>query len=202
MFQIKHSKLNIQHCDGKMIVFSQIEKFSKNKSLGLSVSNDTKSFYNLTAMEQFKILYISNFVNAPSSFINAKYLKSMNYFDEFYKMVEDYPFWLLSTYKGINLYYFDDITVRYRVHEKSISSNHNVQYNIEIFKFEKLFYINFLKQNDVSFCLRINRFFILLIQEKTINHGNNIKAFNKYSRLKYFNFCKYLEKLKNYFRIF
>lgn len=187
---------NIQHCDGKKILFSQVEIFDENRILGLGVNEVTKYFFSLTAKQQFEKLYLGNFVNASSGFINSEYLKNMNYFNEFYKMVEDYPFWLVSTYNGIKLHFFDDVTVRYRLHEKSISSNKNVKFNVEMFKFEKLFYTNFLKQNDVSSCLRINRFFILLIQEKIIIHGNDLKAFKKYSKLKYLNICNYLGKIK------
>lgn len=187
---------NLEHCEGRNIVFSQAEIFSGNNRLGLAVSEEAKYYFQLSAKGQFKKLFLSNFIPAASSFINTKYLKSMNYFDESYKMVEDYPFWLLSTYHGTKLYFFDIITVQYRKHENAISSNHNTVFNVEMYDFEKKFYKSFVKQYNVHYLLKFCRFIILLIQEKTISNGNDIKSFNKYSKLKYLNICKYLNKIK------
>ncbi len=192
--------MNIKYCDGHKILFSQIEKFSKNGNLGLAVSNITKKYFQSSAKFQFERLFLSNFVPAPSSFINAEYFKSMNYFDESYKMVEDYPFWLQSTYNGVKLGFFDDVTVRYRVHEKSTSTTLDVFYNVEMHKFDKIMFKNFIKYNHVKCCLKIYRFIILLIQEKTIDNGNNLEAYNKYAKLIYLNPCAYLKKLRHFIK--
>jgi len=190
---------NLEFSNGHKIIFSQAEMFNKNGVTGLGFNEKTKNYFLLSAKKQFEKLYITNFIKAPSVFIETQYLRSMNYFNDEYKLVEDYPFWLESTYNNVQLAYFDKITVRYREHKQAISTVHNVKFNVNMFHFETLFYVNFLKNHSVRTCLKINRLFVLLIQKWTINNGNNNNVYKVFSKIKYLNLCNYIEKIKGIF---
>ncbi len=190
---------NLKFSYGKKIIFSQVEMFNEDGITGLGINERVKKYFQLSAKKQFEKLYISNFIKAPSVFIETQYLKSMNYFNEEFKLVEDYPFWLEATYNNVKLHYYDETTVRYRQHKQAISTIHNVKFNVKMFNFETLFYINFLKNHSVGNCLKINRFFILLIQKLTIKYGNKDNVYQIFSKIKYLNLCNYVEKIKSVF---
>jgi alpha-1,3-rhamnosyltransferase len=187
---------NIEHCDKKQIIFSQAEIFDKDTILGYLPCENNKSFFNLDAKKQFQKLFLNSFLPAPTSFINHEYLKNMNYFNEKYAMVEDYPFYLESTFQGTKLYYFDKITVRYRKHTNSISNNVDFLHNVTMHKIEKTIIYDMIKRKGISICLKINRIVTLYEREIIIKRGNSNEAHNKYRFIKYLNPCKYLEKIK------
>lgn len=77
-------------------------------------------FYNLTPKEQFKELLLKNGINAPTLFIERKFIIEVGLFSEKYILLEDYPFWLKLTKKNIKINHLNIPTVLYR---KKINSN-------------------------------------------------------------------------------
>jgi len=108
------------------IVFSKCIRFKyKNniRILGKEVLTDKyKKILNSDAETQLNQLYENNFLPAASYFIRTSYFKSSPY-DEKYRNLEDYPYWLKCTKKGEKLYYFDIATVLYRECESLSQSN-------------------------------------------------------------------------------
>jgi alpha-1,3-rhamnosyltransferase len=74
-----------------------------------------------TAEEQFKELQNNNFVEAPSTFIRKGIYDIVGYYDEKYKLIEDYPFWMRLTKLGIKIFYMDKLTVLHRIHPESLT---------------------------------------------------------------------------------
>lgn len=186
---------NLNHCTGTEILFSKVETFSENDVLGYSPANNIVDFFDLDSTNQFARLFIFNFLPAPALFINAQYLNKIGYFDERYSMMEDYPLWLKATYTGHKLHYFSDVTVRYRIHDKSISNTVDVFYNTKIHALDKQLIQGFIKEYKVGLCLRINRFFQFFMRDKVIENGNDRKAFIRYQYIRYFNPCQYIFKV-------
>lgn len=187
---------NLNHCDGTEILFSKVETFSEKGILAYSPADNVVNFFDLNPIDQFERLFMFNFLPAPALFINANYLKKIGYFDERYSMMEDYPLWLKATYTGHKLNYFSDVTVRYRIHDKSISNAIDVFYNTKIHALDKQLIKGFIEEYKVGLCLRINRFFQFLMRDKVIANGNDRESFIRYQYIRYFNPCKYLLKIK------
>jgi glycosyltransferase involved in cell wall biosynthesis len=77
-----------------------------------------------TADYQFKTLLIADIISiTPTLFIKKSIVEQVGYFDERFKHIEDYPFWLKITRMGFKLYFMDKVTVKYRKHNQSIQNN-------------------------------------------------------------------------------
>lgn len=60
-------------------------------------------------------------LQSPSAFFNGAVLKSMGGFDPAFPMMEDFPLWIKMLEQGYLFSSFGKTTVRYRVHERSLS---------------------------------------------------------------------------------
>jgi glycosyltransferase involved in cell wall biosynthesis len=99
------------------IVFSSMEKFdSKTGSiLGLLPDKARMDFFIKSANEQYCILLKDSFNFAPTSFILAELLTDVGYADERFQFLEDLPLWLKITKSGNQLYFLNQVTVKYRI---------------------------------------------------------------------------------------
>lgn len=79
-------------------------------------------FFNASAAKQHQILLRKYVANTVSTFIKQSLFIKLGGFDEQIKMMEDYPFWLLCTGSGIKIYFMDELTTYYRIHQASISN--------------------------------------------------------------------------------
>ena len=87
-------------------------------------------FSNLsTAANQFKELQNNNFVEAPTAFIRKEVYKIVGFYDEKYKLIEDYPLWLRLTKLGMKIFYMDTLTVLHRIHTQSLTGNNQIVSN-------------------------------------------------------------------------
>ncbi|MCF8255339.1 MAG: glycosyltransferase [Bacteroidia bacterium] len=65
--------------------------------------------------------FLKEFMGAtPSFFIKKSVLEHLNYFDEKYPFIEDYPFALNATKAGFCFYYLNKVTVYYRISQQSV----------------------------------------------------------------------------------
>lgn len=106
------------------IVFSKIKTFGDGiKQFSIRPSDGLK-FHDESATNQFKIQLKGNLISyTPSSFIRKDLFNKIGMFNEDYKFIEDYPYWLNSTRNGFKLFFFDEVTVFYRVHTNSTHQN-------------------------------------------------------------------------------
>ncbi len=96
------------------------------------------SFFALSNKEQYKELLKNSFLPAPAAFISRDVIDNLHGFDERYKLLEDYPFFLKASKSGIKFFHVNKSLVYYRVHENNIS--HNQRINLNYFKDIKLFF--------------------------------------------------------------
>lgn len=192
---------NLANCLGRNIIFSRIEMFSDDKKLGFLPLEKNKYFFKLNEIEQFKTLFLNNVLPAPSSFIRRNFLIKHGFFDERYSSAEDIPFWLKATHSGEKIYYFDEITVRYRIHMNQFSYAENVVYNVKASELDKKLYTDYKDSKQVTKCLKFNKIFQLYIRKQVILGGNNLNHYSKnYKLLNYINPCAYVKKMKHVFQ--
>lgn len=84
--------------------------------------NVMKQYCTLSAEEQYKKLLYSNFVPGVTIFIKREFVQA-NPFPEVYPYLEDWPYWLRLTKKGVRPGYFEKDTVLYRVGNSLRSSD-------------------------------------------------------------------------------
>jgi alpha-1,3-rhamnosyltransferase len=100
-------------------IFINNEKENEQKGKMLKYFFNTK-----TAQEQLKAYARwPVFLNAPSFFISKKLLKEIDYFDDEYKIFDDMPLIYRVNSYGTIIQFMNKITVKYRIHDKSISRN-------------------------------------------------------------------------------
>jgi len=78
-------------------------------------------FFNLSASDQYeKLVQHDLLMNPNSQFVKTCLLKSLKA-DERMKYMEDRQFFWNCTNRGVKIYYFDKVTVRYRKHEGALT---------------------------------------------------------------------------------
>lgn len=109
------------------VVFSGIQTFNSNGSL---LKRTQKKFFQSVKNGNVDVLdYLllnGGFNLAPSSFINLRALKEVNFSDESVRNIEDYSLWLKIASSQYEFQYFDFITVHYRVAESVSFSNEKI----------------------------------------------------------------------------
>ncbi|GAB6282656.1 MAG: hypothetical protein STSR0008_14020 [Ignavibacterium sp.] len=121
------------------IVFSRLITFdSTNQDICYNYNED---FFGLNCEMQLKRLLCYNQISAPTIFIKKSTVINLNFFDEKYYLLDDYPFWIKALNSGIKIYGFDFSTCKYRIHDKNTSLTHrkgeifNIKFHHELMKF-------------------------------------------------------------------
>jgi len=135
----------ISHNSAIKVLFARSQTFmegSDGKKIFSEIfpHNDQLDFYNKNAEEQSLYLIQYNNVPATTSFIKRDLLLSYP-FDEDYKYMEDYPYWVKITRLGYKLYFLDDIAVYYRKGAESLTSSRKRLYNTRFMECSRLFYM-------------------------------------------------------------
>lgn len=125
------------------VVFSDLLLFSNSKKLqSAKIKRHRPDFFLLDTAKQLESLSYENSLMAPSAFISRRLLVDLDYADERFAMLEDYPLWLKIIKSGVRFSYLPSVTVAYRVSE-SLSNNKlkiaNVSYIKSLYKFKKLY---------------------------------------------------------------
>jgi alpha-1,3-rhamnosyltransferase len=107
-------------------LFGKIQAFGVDKKAVVSYQKNMVQYniFNFSPHQQYKCLMVNEgFIPAPSFFYNKKKNDNLNiHNDESIPMLEDWPKWINITKKGEKLYFFDQLTVFYRIHDHSRSS--------------------------------------------------------------------------------
>ncbi|WP_332029694.1 glycosyltransferase family 2 protein [Kaistella sp.] len=156
--------------------------FSEKYLLGKSGSSSTKSFFSLDSNYQYRLLKYWNFLSAPTVFFKAEIFNTLA-FDEDFKKIEDYPFWIIVTKNGYKIGFADVVTVRYRIHSDSVQKHNEV--NSLWYKKNKFELTNSIRKKYYK-----NIFFVRLYDLVILNLSANFKL------------KKYIDKLNVLFRFF
>ncbi len=114
----------IQNNPDAKAVFSYCERFrveaGSKQVFSVIPSKSHAAYFNISPEKQYRKLLDTNFVwVAPAVFLNTKLLIEVNYFDERFPYIDDYPMWLKLTKNNVPLLLFDEITVEFRLGEST-----------------------------------------------------------------------------------
>lgn len=116
---------NMLFCDDEMNVLKEMnDSIPLNKAIKDS-DGDTKKI--------FRLLSIQNDIPAPTIIINRDLFKKYGYYDEDYRLLEDWPMWLRLARNNVGIYYKDIISVKYR-YGVGVSNTPNPIYSKDIIK--------------------------------------------------------------------
>lgn len=117
-------KFITQHPDTDLL-FTDSKGFGNNEiAVNCKWVGDSSRYFNRLNAKQFKLVLLQkNFLSAPSAFIKMETFKELGGFDENFKLVEDWPFWLKALDQGKVMKYMPTLTVEYRLSETSVSNN-------------------------------------------------------------------------------
>ncbi len=73
-----------------------------------------KALNDLEPLDVFRRLCVHNDIVAGGVFFSKSFFESYGYFDESYRLMEDWPTWLNATHKGCRFLYFPFFAIRYR----------------------------------------------------------------------------------------
>lgn len=194
---LKNIFMFIKNNENAEVIFSKVKRFTEENEQYkyLDIIPRDKSIYKKEIKEQLAILLENNFIVAPSAIIKNELLKKMNYFDEKFKMVEDYPFWIKLLKHNKKFYFLDKVTVLYRQSSDSVSGiKKGNKVNSTILDFKKQFYDEIYKK-EVSNPLKIWDKYIEIKQQEFILKNNNKS--NIFTQLLRFIQIKNLKKYKN-----
>lgn len=170
--------------DAKVIASkAQLFCIKNGKKIDLEVEPKNNEIYAKSTREQFKRLLEGNFILAPTVILKNSLLKDMNYFDEKYKMVEDYPFWLKLLKNNIRFYFLDKVIIDYRQSSSSVSGKkEEEEVNPLMFEFEKQIYEDiYLKEVKNPF-KRWDKYINIKSKEIILKNSNKKNFFSKIIR--------------------
>lgn len=156
---------------------------------------------NISANDQYNMLLYGDLIGVTaSSFIKHNVFESVNYYDEKYKKMEDYPFWLKLTKNGYKLHYMNKATVNYRLHSNNTFIGENINLfhpsfvHREDFRREYIYpHINKLNYIDYKQRYYVSKIFLILDMNKKSYINSKIYSLFTY-RL---NILRLLSKIKN-----
>lgn len=140
-----------------MVVHSNHDTFNKSFEPKFKINNIRTHNYHMTsnlasAKEQFSFLLWTRDVHAPTVLINKELLYEVGFFDERISLFEDHPMWLKITLNGNKIFYLEKKTVKYRIHEDSVTERinrtrviPNTEYQVvKMYKYYVLPNVNFI----------------------------------------------------------
>lgn len=117
-FVENHPQVNM--CHAKMRVYmntmDEVNLISSKESKYDILRDNNKS-----PKEKLQYLFFFNGINGPATFFYRNFLVKIGGFDETFQRCEDLPSWMMILSNNENIYYLDEETVKYRVHDSSIN---------------------------------------------------------------------------------
>ncbi len=105
-------------------------------------------FNALSPVELRTLLYVTNVLPAPTSFIKRDTLVELGLYDENFPMKEDYPLWLKAVSGSKIIKMLNQPTVEYRIHAASISASSKItSYSLHDKLFQKYRYKLLMKES-------------------------------------------------------
>lgn len=149
------------------ILFSAMYMFKDDIPLDLKKLHNpitTPMAFLLPPKEQIDILITTNFIPAPTSFINKTGLEIYGYYDEEYPMWDDYPMWIKLIKNNVKLHFMPKITVLYRQGDTISASTGKIRMNRKYYLSIKKFRKHLMWDSELTYRQRI-KVFLLYIKE-------------------------------------
>lgn len=161
-------------------------------------------FINLNTPEkQFEYFLNGFYIPGSSTFMKSDVLKSYNYFDEKYNMVEDRPLFLKYTFYGEKIKYISNITVGHRRHSAAVTSksNLNIVPKYLVQTYQAIFYYSKLQKSKKYFLNSSWHNFTILIILKLGNRSFIAHFINRirltFQPIRFFNLLNKLKLILN-----
>ena len=166
---MEENKLGI--CFGKMRGVT-IDGTFKDELLACESDYDLLKSYSLK--QQRNRLFARNYLPAPAAFMRRKLFDKYGLFDEDIRLIEDFPYWIMLSNRGVKFGFLDEVTVYYRLSGVSSMGSYSEKFMEDMF----VIYDKYVFPNDRRYGL---------LQPV-------------YNRLKKDGLCFYMEKarMKNY----
>jgi alpha-1,3-rhamnosyltransferase len=98
------------------------DTFEENNFMHRWERSKNFDFFGMNAKKQYKTLKYRNYIFTPGMFFDSEVFKNLA-FDEEFRKLEDYPFWIMLTKNNFKFYFSELITVKYIVHKDSIQND-------------------------------------------------------------------------------
>lgn len=167
------------------IIFSRVQRFIEEDNIIklLDIIPENVEIYNKNVKEQLEVILEDNFIVAPSAIIKNELLRKVNYYDERFRMVEDYPFWIKLLKNDVKFYFLDRITVMYRQSPNSVSGlKKGAKVNPIILDFKKKFYREIYSKEVASPLKKWDRYIEIKREEFILRNGNKSSIFTQLLR--------------------
>lgn len=107
------------------IVFSKVQPFGDSSAIERMNKVFSKSYAKLclTQKDINKLLLLGNFIPAATTFMKKDLWEQSGGYDENIPLMEDWPFWIKVGHMNKRFYFNPIETVKYRMHEKSLSGS-------------------------------------------------------------------------------
>lgn len=173
------NNINYAMNNDSLVIFSKMQ-IMKN---GILTNNLLPNRYDIEVLQsniedQLCSLYESNISGAPTTFINRQALMCVDFADERYPMLEDYPLWVKFLQNGVRLDFVDIVTVYYRVDDSISRSKRNIvnlKYFNDLMRFEKeVIFSNLRMRNFVRIRKQLWYGLMCLLIKVTRNKRNKL----------------------------
>lgn len=126
------------------------DNFEGHNSIGVWQPSKKINFFALSANKQYELLMYGVYVNAPGVFFKREIFQFIT-FDEEFRKIEDYPFWVLATKSGFKIFYKDLLSVKYRIHSGSVQQKSTAHMNSEQLKVKEAIKLKYYDSYRSSF---------------------------------------------------
>ena len=169
--------MNYKYLKEAEIIFSKAQTFKEENGIKIMKeiipNQENEKFYFLSNQEKWDSLLEANNIVAPAVILKKELLKRMNYFDERFKMVEDWPFWIKLLKNGVKFHYYPIVTVYYRKSNFSVSGKNKLgKINKIMHDFKKEYY-KYIYTYEVKSKIKKWNKWIELLREDIILRNNN-----------------------------
>lgn len=130
----------IELCTSKAQCFS-LSKTGEKEYRDIIPTIQHQRIFNLSALEQMKILLDQNIIPTPTMIIKKDVYFKYPY-NNIYRYMEDLPFLIKVTSNNIKLDFLDETTILYRLSDKSISHANNMLYPSKMYESKTIYYLN------------------------------------------------------------
>jgi len=129
----------IKQTNNRDIYFWKVQFFNSNNSNIRVIPN-----YNLINKIAFSIFWFNSLVCHPWVLVKKDLFNKFWYFNEDYKIMSDYEFWIKLKKNNIKFTYYDRLVTFFREHENSLSTTNRDIALIENNKIREIYYWKFL----------------------------------------------------------
>lgn len=146
-------------------------------------------FFKATTNEQFQYLLRYNRIPAPAVFLKKQLIEKVGGFDESFPLIEDYPMWIKISKAGVKIHSFDFFSVKYRLHDVSVSSMQAIENKTlipRIFMLSQqvrmkycLKYLPFIEKIDLYFQIYQTKLFVYFFKNRNSSINRKLYFYSK-----------------------